>query len=168
MNAVVVDIAGTGRSLSRLLERTAYPQTPIYLLYQYNQRYMEQAYGPARLGKITPFVPTINGANIERANMAPHAMVDGDGNSTWNPCGVPWTSMPEIAVQVEAFGVAVDAARFYQLDLEATEKQLQNTILLCCKWIREYDSCMEFATKFLKDEDKAVMARLKELGCQKR
>jgi hypothetical protein len=160
-NAVIVDVAGTGRSLSRLLERTAYPQTPIYLLYQYNQRYMEQAYGPARLGKITSFVPTINGANIERANMAPHAMVEGDANSTWNPCDVPWTSMPEIAVQVEAFGVAVDAARFYQLDLEATDKQLQDTIQLCCSWIRQCDPAMEFATKFLKDEDAAVMQRLK-------
>jgi hypothetical protein len=165
-NAVIVDVAGTGRSLSRLLDRVGKPDTPIYLLYQYNQRFMEQAYGPAKLGNIKTFLPNIQGANLERANMARHAMIldstqDNKPITVFNPCNIDWLSMPEIKVQHEAFGFCLDAARFYPLDLEATDKQLQDAMFTCCGWIREYDLAMAFATKFLKDEDAAVMQRLK-------
>ena len=165
-NAVVVDLCGTGRSLSLLLQRVAKPDTPIYFITQYSRHFMEQAYGPAKLGDIKTFIPNLQGANLERANLAQHAMVSEAGLTDFNPCNIYW-QMPEITAQHEAFDTCIGAAHWYPLDLEATDQQLQGAIQVCCQWIREYDSCMEFATKFLKDEDVAVMARLKELSCKK-
>jgi hypothetical protein len=157
-HAVIVDLTGTGRSLSLLLQRVGRPDVPVYLLVQYDRRYMEQAYGAVQLGNITAL--TKNGhANLERANLAPHAMYDNSGS--YNPLGIDWENKLEILVQEYAFQICIDALDQYPLDLEATEDQIQAALQQTFKWIRSYDKAWDFASQFLRDEDDAVMARLK-------
>jgi hypothetical protein len=168
-NSVIVDLCGTGWSLSRLLERTSYPNTPIWFLLRYNYKPLEQEYqriGRINLLNINELTQTSLHPNLERINLADHPMtVDiHDGKpEVWNPCNIDW-QMPEIKVQQEAFGSCLRAAEYYPLHLDATEQQIQDALEQTFKWIGEYEPALAFATKFLQDEDRAVM---KELECRK-
>ena len=55
----------------------------------------------------------------------------------------------------------------YPLDLHASDDTLRDTIQQACEWLKEYNAAFAFADQFLIDEDKAVMARLKEMACAK-
>jgi len=169
-NAVIVDLCGTGWSLTRLLERSSRAETPVVLLVKYDIPSLDRVYqqmgstrGPVNIRSL---VPTKHGANLERANMADHAMVldaSGEDPQYFNPCNIDW-KMPEIQAQHHAIGACLEALRHYGLDLDASEEGLQRVIETSCKKMEKYDEAFAFANEFLRSEDKAVMAKLKELG----
>lgn len=167
----IVDIGGTGWSLTRLLERTKHPDTKVVLLTQYQcedlRKQYEQMGATQASGNILSLSPNPPRADLERANLANHAMFLED-QTTFNPLNINWEQVPEIAAMHEAFLTAVRVASNHDFssDLQATDATLQ-TLLRNCFARVNYKDALRFADAFAVQEDRAVMARLKELSCTK-
>jgi hypothetical protein len=107
---VIVDVGGTGKSLSRLVARSVAPNTRIFLLTRYSWVDID-AYGPIDLTQVHSFLDLSNNT-MESVNVATHNMyVDWD---TQLPTSFDW-NREEVRVMHEAFLVACDALQHYPI-----------------------------------------------------
>lgn len=162
----IVDMGGTGWSLSRLLERSKYPDTRIIFMHNYHadalhQRYKQMA--GVKQDKVPEQVlPALEGSDwIEKVNLARHPM-PSDVGEFFNPENIAWEELSEIRVQHDAISACLDVAKHYKLQIETLKPGMflyYGAYYLSELLIgRLYQ--MDWADSMLAREDQAVMNEL--------
>jgi len=168
--AVIVDVVGTGWSLSRLLSRAGRPDTPIVLITRYvdaELRAQYEAIGSTRAeGNVfTLLRAPASFANLEGMNLAAHAMYL-DPPETFNPLGLDWERLAEIQAMHAAFFAALNAAIHYgfRRDFEVTNDVLQEQLQRCFARAGEHLEWSAAVQNLSTAEHQAVMHRLAQIA----
>jgi len=162
---VFVDLCGWGRSLPILVARTAGPSAPIWLLSKYPDRTAN------RTGALVDG-PSVRGASslIERANLARHAMVIDVWRGKpvhFNPLGIDWEGVPEIAVMHRAFDAALKLTKRYPVVAEANragDATLEATVDFLFAQVRSYNAELRFRDDMMAKEEPAILETWPELA----
>jgi hypothetical protein len=108
----IVDVSGSGWSLSRLVQRSENPDTLIFLIAKPKDDHLDQWYsemGKCREKAILHLLTEFN-MSLERANLARHPLIKDviDVMGTYlpvffNAADIDWQGMPQIRIQHESF-----------------------------------------------------------------
>lgn len=144
--SLVVDVAGTGRTLPILLKRTMFPNTPWLLLCHYK---FERHPADSLIS---------GGCNVvERANLGLHpkaVSTTSEGVPVYsNPLGIDWENMPTTLVQHAAFDAVLSAMKHYDfsVDLSASDEAVQSA-LEASHGRLEATAALEFLTPLVRQE----------------
>lgn len=171
---VIVDLTGTGWSLTRLLERTEHRSTPIVFITRVDAPALAAQYralgGASMTGNINVLLQSpAPHTDIETMNTADHAMYV-DATQTWNPLGIDWKHLQEIQVMHATFMTAVQAARHYDFssDVAVADSELQKHLLDCLIRVNAdhlYGSPLHM---LLHAENDAIMQRLADMSAREK
>jgi hypothetical protein len=168
--AAIVDVYGTGWSLSRFLQNLGHPETPILFITRCNsdavRRRCEAIARTESDGNIAVLLKVSSPAmSLEGLNLASHAMY-ADPPETFNPLGLDWEGMPEIQAMHGAFYAALDAAQRYDFrtDLEVADSVLQSELHACFLRATQHSDLIEVVNEIAYSEHEPIMTRLEQMA----